>query len=329
MVVEYKCEVSVIVPVYNVELYIEACVRSLMEQTLADNIEYIFVNDYTPDESIQILHRVLQDYPARQDQVKIIEHTENKGSAVVRNTGLQNATGRYIIHCDSDDWVEKDIYEKLLRKAVQTDADVVVCDFYDEYTNHSIIRKQLFPEQNDVCVKKMLKGELHCGTWNKLIKRKLYEQANIRFPKGINMWEDVSTIIPLCFHANKIAYVPEALYHYVHYNMGSYTYSVSGTSLGNLIDSIDFLESFFQLQGCDSIFSEDLCYMKLTVKLNLLLGSNGNQQKKWNSLYSSANRYIFTYSSMSWYWRIALWMASNKLLLIFNFMSYLGKKVRG
>lgn len=98
-------KVSVIIPVYNVEKYIEHCARSLMEQTLMD-IEYIFVDDCTPDHSMEILQRVLTDYPERLESIRIIHHTQNSGLATVRNTGLQIAQGEYIIHCDSDDWVE-------------------------------------------------------------------------------------------------------------------------------------------------------------------------------------------------------------------------------
>lgn len=321
-------KVSVIIPVYNVELYIERCVRSLMEQTL-DNLQIIFVNDCSPDNSLNIIKRVLKDYPARRDQVIILEHENNRGSAAARNTGLEYAEGEYIIHCDSDDWVEKDIYEKLLRKAIETSADIVGCDFYDDYVDNSIIRKQLFPQDSKECVKRMLKGELHCSTWNKLVCKDLYERHEISFTEGVNMWEDVSAMIPLCYHANKLAYVSEPLYHYIHYNTSSYTYSVSSASLENMIVTINTLESFFVSWQSMANFEKDLCYMKLTVKLNLLLGSRGELQKKWNRLYSSANRYIISYSCMSWYWKIALLMASWHFLPGFNVMAYIGKKIKG
>ena len=116
---EKQPKVSVIVPIYNVEQYIEKCVRSLMEQTLV-NIEFIFVNDCTPDDSMTVLRRVLKDYPARESQVTILEHKENRGVAAVRKKGMEVAIGEYIIHCDSDDWVEKNMYEKLLEKAIET-----------------------------------------------------------------------------------------------------------------------------------------------------------------------------------------------------------------
>ena len=320
-------KISVVIPICNVELYIERCVRSLMEQTL-ENIEFIFVNDCTLDKSMDILQHVLEEYPARKKSVKIIEHKENRGLAAARNTGLNNVTGEYIIHCDSDDWIEKDMYEKLLRKALKTCADIVVCDFYDDYIGYSVVRKQPFPQESQECIKRMMNGELQCNTWNKLIARKLYERTKIYFPEGVNMWEDVSTIIPLCFHANIVAYVSEPLYHYIHYNTGSYLTRMNQSSLYNLIEALELIEVFLKEQEVYQQYAGNLCFMKLTVKLNLLLGSKGEQQKKWNNLYSEANIYIWQSTYISIYWKLALQFAALNMLFLFNIMAQLGKVLR-
>ena len=319
--------ISVIIPIYNVELYIERCVRSLMEQTL-ENIEFIFVNDCTPDKSMIILQRVLEEYPVRKEKVKIIEHKQNKGIAATRNTGLKYVSGQYIIDCDRDDWIERDMYEKLLKKALVTCADIVACDYYDDYINYSIIRKQLFSQKPQECVLEMMRGNLHCSTWNKLIVRTLYERTKIIFPEGVNMWEDVCTIIPLCFHANKIAYVSEPLYHYIHYNTGSYITCMSQFSLNNLIEALASVEMFLEKQQVYYYYADSLCFMKLTVKLNLLLGSKGEQQKKWNKLYSEANIHIWQSTHISVYWKLGLQFAALNMLFLFNIMAQLGKVLR-
>ena len=101
--IKHKPPVSVIIPIYNVEKYIERCVRSLMEQTLND-IEYIFVNDCTPDRSIEILQRTIAEYPQRKKYIQILTHDRNRGSACARNNGVKAATGEYIIHCDMISW---------------------------------------------------------------------------------------------------------------------------------------------------------------------------------------------------------------------------------
>ena len=110
-----KCyAVSVIIPVYNVRNYIARCAESLMRQTLAD-VEFIFVDDASPDDSVNILLAVLEKYSNRQVHVKILTHHENNGLPASRNTGLEGANGKYIFHCVSDDYVEvsmlKEMYE--------------------------------------------------------------------------------------------------------------------------------------------------------------------------------------------------------------------------
>lgn len=121
-------KVSVIIPVYRTEKYIERCVRSLFNQTL-DEIEYLFIDDCSPDNSIKILNNVLEDYPHRKEQVIIHRMSRNSGQAIVRNWGMQNATGEYVIHCDSDDWVDADMYRAMYDKAVEEHSDVVICDY--------------------------------------------------------------------------------------------------------------------------------------------------------------------------------------------------------
>ncbi len=120
-----RYSVSIIVPIYNVEKYIERCAVSLFEQDFED-IEYIFVNDCTPDNSIQILEEVIEKYPNRKSNVKIIHYKANKGLGSARKTGLEQATGEYVLHIDSDDWVELDMVLCLYNKAIETDADIVI-----------------------------------------------------------------------------------------------------------------------------------------------------------------------------------------------------------
>lgn len=120
-------KVSVVIPVYGVEKYIERCARSLFEQTL-DDIEYIFVNDCTKDRSIDILNEVINDYPARKQQIRIVHHEKNKGLPFARQSGWQVATGEYVANCDSDDWVDLNLYEMMYKEAIEKNADIVVSD---------------------------------------------------------------------------------------------------------------------------------------------------------------------------------------------------------
>ena len=117
-------KVSVIIPIYGVEKFIGRCAKTLMQQTLKE-VEYIFVNDATPDCSMKVLQEVLARYPERQNSVVVAVHETNKGLPAARNTGLQMAQGEYIFHCDSDDFVEPDMLETLYTEAVMHRADIV------------------------------------------------------------------------------------------------------------------------------------------------------------------------------------------------------------
>lgn len=107
------------VPIYGVEKYIERCARSLFEQTY-ENLEYIFVDDCTPDKSIEILERVMEDYPNRKEQVRIIRHEHNRGLAAARNTALDAATSPFITHVDSDDYLSLDAIRLFVEKQMET-----------------------------------------------------------------------------------------------------------------------------------------------------------------------------------------------------------------
>lgn len=118
-------KVSILVPVYGVEKYIERCARSLFEQTY-DNIEYIFVDDCTKDRSIEILQKVLEDYPNRKNQVKILHHDKNRGLSAARNTALDASTGDYLMHVDSDDYLRKDAVLLLAEKITTASSQVII-----------------------------------------------------------------------------------------------------------------------------------------------------------------------------------------------------------
>lgn len=212
-------KVSIIIPVYGVEKYIERCARSLFEQTL-DDIEYLFIDDCTPDKSVEILKRVLEEYPHRKSQVVIHRMEQNSGQAKVREWGMRNARGEYVIHCDSDDWVDVHMYEEMYNKAIDEDADVVVCDYV--VTNDTSIIKTI-----NACHAKSAKQLIeNClfqrDPWslcNKLFNRKVY--YNIEYPKGA-MGEDMATTIQLLWNCKTLSYINKPYYQYF-YNSESIT----------------------------------------------------------------------------------------------------------
>ena len=122
--------ISVIVPVYKVERFISRCVNSLFSQSMQDNIEFIFVDDASPDKSLALVEQCLKYYPKRKKQVRILHHIKNLGLPAARNTGLGIARGEYIYHCDSDDYLETDALEAMYVAATKYDADIVWSDWF-------------------------------------------------------------------------------------------------------------------------------------------------------------------------------------------------------
>lgn len=205
-----KPKVSVIVPIYGVEAYIERCAVSLFEQTL-DDIEYIFVNDCTPDNSMTILSEVLSRYPQRREQVRIINQPKNLGAAKAREDGIKAARGEYIIHCDSDDWVEKNMYQLLYEKAKADNSDMVICDLVvTDGVNHEI-RTQDVNVDSDL-LSGIINLSISGSLCNKLVDCNIYQSLNF-FPTE-HMIEDVAYNVQLVHKCKKIGYLKCPLYYY-------------------------------------------------------------------------------------------------------------------
>lgn len=197
-------KVSVIVPIYNVEKYLEKCINSLLSQTLED-IQIILVNDGSKDNSGNIAKEYEKN---NKDRVTYVEK-ENGGLSDARNYGLKYATGNFIAFLDSDDYIEKNAYEEMYNKAIEEDADYVECDFIWEFPNKTRVDKQ-YPYKN----KKEMLSFVRVVAWNKLIKRQLITDNNLEFPKGLR-YEDVEFTYKLIPFINKFAYVDKPFIHYV------------------------------------------------------------------------------------------------------------------
>ena len=197
-------KVSVIVPIYNVEKYLEKCINSLLSQTLED-IQIILVNDGSKDNS----GNIAKEYEKNNKDKVIYVEKENGGLSDARNYGLKYATGDFIAFLDSDDYIEKNAYEEMYNKAIEENADYVECDFIWEFPNKIRVDKQ-YPYKN----KKEMLSFVRVVAWNKLIKRQLITDNNLEFPKGLR-YEDIEFTYKLIPFLNKFAYVDKPFIHYV------------------------------------------------------------------------------------------------------------------
>lgn len=241
-------EVSVLVPIYRVEQYIERCVRSLFEQTYSD-LEYVFVDDCSPDRSIEVLKKVMEDYPERKKSVKIISHKKNRGLAAARNTAVAAANGDFLMHVDSDDWIEPNMVEDLIRTQQMTGADIVSCYAIAHYLDGEVLLEEPDYSSKDEMMRSVMQMTLKHVIWRRLIRRSLYKDNNVFAVEGVNIGEDHYTLPRLLFYANSFTKCDKALYHYNCINQDSYT-RMSSPSFGyvryrNNRDSINILLDFF------------------------------------------------------------------------------------
>lgn len=206
-------KVSVIVPVYNTEKYLRKCLDSIINQTLQD-IEIICIDDCSPDNSRDILREYENRYSNLLRGIYLEKNVRQGGA---RNRGIKAAAGDYILFVDSDDYIEKNLCEKLYRSAVSNDADSVIYDYIVEEAGKSTYIPSLSHQiQNPYNIeKKILADETaSCYAWNKLWKRELLVQLECAFPEGM-VYEDIAVTYVWLFQAEKINYIGEGLYHYV------------------------------------------------------------------------------------------------------------------
>ena len=302
-------KVSVIIPVYNVSAFVRRCTVSLMEQTL-DDVEFIFVDDASPDDSINIVQDVIAAYPQR--DCRIITHSENKGLPSARNTGLAEATGDYIYHCDSDDWTEPTLLEKMYEAAVKDNADIVYCDFFISFDkNERYMGNPRYGSAEEMLKRGFLGGMMKYNVWNKLVRRKLYSDHNILFPDGHPMGEDM-TMISLCAVANGVAYVPEGLYHYVKLNANAYSNSVSEKKLNDIRFNADRAISFLEKQ-CPTLTERDIANFKLSIKLPYIISDDKAWYGIWKEWYPEANRFAMANKDLPIRTRLLQWMAAHNM----------------
>ncbi|MCM1030083.1 MAG: glycosyltransferase [Oscillibacter sp.] len=302
------CKVSILVPVYNVSKYIERCARSLFEQTFTD-IEFIFVNDCTPDDSIGKLNRILSHYP--NVNVKIITHTRNKGLAAARNTAIQNSSGEYIFHVDSDDYLELNTIQLLYEKVAYSNADLVLSDYRIIYSDHNKILKTNYTPDPQEYTKLLLKRRSIPNIIGKLIKRSIIIDNKLFSIAGLNQGEDYLITPKVAYCSHIIEYVPQPLYNYVKNIPTSYTSNVNLNAVKCIEKVEDNLVSYFSNIPNFKNFASTIILSKLYNKIALLYASDKSCYKYIAGLYKDIK-----------YWNTDLKLQHKSLLLFMDCHCY-------
>ena len=238
-------KVSVLVPVYGVERYIGQCATSLMEQSYKD-VEYIFVDDCTPDASVDRLREVVARYPERESQVRIITHERNLGVAGARQTALDAATGDAVIFVDSDDYVDPLMTEHLVEDMLRSGATIVDGGFAT-VTDGGIAKKQMPLRVSDKGYLKIIlcQNVEPNRIWGRLIKKSLFTGNDIHFHHGIDYGEDFSVLPKLLINARR-SWIEKCVYFYRDDNPQSYTNNISTKNAVSFLKAQNLVGSYFK-----------------------------------------------------------------------------------
>lgn len=287
-------KISVLIPVYGVEDYIDRCARSVLSQGYAD-VEYIFVDDASPDRSIEILYGILKEYPRR--DARIITHEYNQGLAAARNTAVDAATGDYILHVDSDDHLASPhALERLAARAAETDADIVIFDRVD-------FRPERAYDSPHEYVKDLLWRRARPTLWNKLLRRTLYD--DVRAVPGLDYGEDFYVMPQLAYHSHRIEKLDEALYCYNEDNAGSFSNTLSPEKAAHVVLAAELLEIFF---ASKPDYAPIITGMKIHNKISLLQVGSRETWRYARALYPGLD---YSAVPLRFGERLVLWLARH------------------
>jgi len=269
---------SIIVPIYNVEQYVDKCIQSILNQTY-QNLEIILVDDGATDRSGSIA----DSYAAKDKRIKVF-HKENGGLSDARNYGLDHVTGDYILFVDSDDFIENTMCERLFAVANSTNADIVSCNYY------------IYREDNDISIHTMSVEPFDLNVvWNKLFKSELFNgTVLVRFLKG-RVQEDNFIIFRLFLNANTIVTVNFPLYYYVQ-RAGSIMANFSRKFMTDTVESHIYMSDYI-MNHCSSVKNELQLYL-LNSYVELSRRVNVNKCKtEYNDLLTQYKHYVLDHTA--------------------------------
>lgn len=326
-------KVSFAVAVYNTAPFTEQLVRSLYEQTLED-IEIVLVDDCTPDDSIDIALRILEEYPKRKSQVKVIHHEQNVGISKTKRDCILGSSGEYVIVIDGDDYLDTRMAELMYEKAQEANADMVFCDYYYVVGDKQYIRTLALDGimgDGDNVRSDMINRRVPPFHWVKLVKRSLYLDNDVVWPLD-GLGEDTVFNVVTAFYAKRIAHVAEPLYYY-RYNNASYSHKKMPDSFYLKIRN-DFQQNFelawsvLEKAGVSEKYERGAIINKLRTKNRLLpIVGQCKYRKMWWNTYSEINKVLlFGNKYYKPTYKDWLWVASIMLGLYPRFKGKLRSK---
>ena len=318
-------KISVIVPIYGVEQYIERCVISLFEQTFQD-VEFIFVDDSSPDKSVMILNSVMSRYPNRASQVKIVHHGVNKGLTSARNSGLHMANGDYIIHTDSDDWMQPTMLEEMYDAAITNNADIVYCDFWFHYKNKMVLyNAPQWASNKEEFLKEYIVSPWNV-VWNLLVKKSIYVDNRLSSLETICFCEDFNLSTKLFLCSENIVQIPKALHNYNQLNTTSIMHSFSSKHMQDEIRGCRDLIEYFKEKGKLNDYNQVLSHRLLKAKKEYAL--HEETFDLYIGIYPDSHEYIMSCPFLNQKLKCISWCLTHNLRFVSKLVVSLRKLLK-
>lgn len=282
-----KTLVSIIVPVYNVENYLEKSLDSILRQT-HKNIEIIVVNDGSTDKSREILTKYEKKYYYK----LIVYDKDNGGLSSARNYGIERAKGDYIAFVDSDDTIDENMISEMVEKICEYDCDIAMCGRYDIYNKKQIEKYSLnnpwILNSEEVLKNMLIRNKMDFAACDKLYRKELWQ--NIRFPEGKNH-EDMYTIPYIIRKSKKIIHVGKPYYHYFH-REGSLTTTVNEKRVRDYYSAVHSISKIIN-DSYNNINKEYIFFMNNSyLMLLLLINKASEKNKQIMNIEYEANKYL-------------------------------------
>jgi glycosyltransferase involved in cell wall biosynthesis len=298
-------KVSILIPVYNTALFIEKCAHSLFQQTLED-IEFIFWNDASTDNSVQLLKEVIHQYPNRKDQIRIFSNNLNQGASAVRLALIKAAKGVFIGMVDSDDYIDAEMYKELYQKAISENADIVLSDLILEYKTSSIRVFEPYADSNHQYLENLLSNKESNSLCNKLIKKDLFIINKCYSPTGLDYSEDWFMLIHLYYYSSKMTRIDKAYYHYIQHK-NSATKCINEMHFKSIILFWDLITDFLKTKKLLNKYQEEIKLQRIISKVNLMMSTDSYKlRKKYAHLYAVDELFYLNFFRMG-----------EKMLIIF------------
>lgn len=322
-------KISVIVPVYKAEKYIERCAKSLFEQTL-DDVEYIFIDDCSPDESVKVLEMILLNYPHRAQHTIISKMPVNSRQAAVRKKAIELASGDFIFNCDSDDWLDLDLFEKMYAKAIEENSDVVVCPFRWEFGDSYWDVPN--PPLKDICTEELklwYKKGIGMNLCNKLVRRSILVDNDILPYEGINMWEDNGVMFRVFYYAQGLSRITDSYYHYDRANESSITYSYGRPVIEQMLNCARYLSKFFKEKPDYEDYKKTILALKFYARIELV-ATEFSWLKEYYKIFPETDAIISDIPRNAFSKRgyIRFWFVKNHLAWLFVLMFKCYSRIR-